>query len=75
MNITTVLIGVVAVLFGLYTTFLRLKRPEKLGKLQAMKERFGANVGNLIHIVAYTVVPLVAGAVFVYFGVLGVALF
>lgn len=75
MNITTVFIGVAAILFGLYTAFLRAKQPEKLGKLQAMKERFGATAGNLIHLVAYTLVPLVAGAVFVFYGLQGVALF
>ena len=34
--------GVVAIGFGSYTSFLRAKKPEKLGKLQAMQKRWGA---------------------------------
>lgn len=75
MNLTTVFIGAAAILFGLYTAFLRAKQPQKLGKLQAMKERFGATAGDLIHLVTYTIVPVAAGAVFVFYGLRGVALF
>ena len=35
MNITTVIIGVAAILFGIYTLYLRIQSPEKLGKLNA----------------------------------------
>jgi hypothetical protein len=75
MNITTVIIGVAAILFGLYTAFLRAKQPGKLGKLEAMKKKFGATAGNLVHLIAYTVLPLVVGAVFIFSGIQGVALF
>ncbi len=75
MNTTTVFIGGAAILFGLYTAFLRAKQPEKLGKLEAMKKQFGAAAGNFVHLIAYTIMPLIVGAVFIFSGFQGVALF
>ena len=56
-------------------TFLRLTRPEKLSKLEPMKQRFGAKAGSMIHAVAYSVLPIVAGVVFMVAGVKGESLF
>ena len=67
--------GVVAIGFGSYTSFLRAKKPEKLGKLQAMQRRWGAKVGSVIHFVAYSVVPLAIGVTMIAAGFSGVSLF
>jgi hypothetical protein len=75
MDITTVLIGAAALAYGVFTIYARFKKPLLLGKLDAMKEKFGNSTGNLIHIIAYTVVPLAAGAVFIYSGLAGHAIF
>lgn len=75
MNIITVIIGVGAIVFALYTGFLRARQPAKLGKLQAMKKQLGVTAGTLVHLIAYTILPLVAGAIFVFSGIQGVALF
>jgi hypothetical protein len=40
------LLGVAAVLFGLYTAYLRATTPEKLGKLDAMKKQWGERGGT-----------------------------
>jgi hypothetical protein len=57
--------GAFAVIFGCYTLILRLTgKTEKLGKLEPMKERFGENPGNAIHFTAYTLLPIIAGAIF-----------
>jgi hypothetical protein len=55
------LLGVAAVGFGLYTLYLRSTAPEKLGKLEAMKEQWGEQNGALVHLAAYTVVPILVG--------------
>lgn len=75
MNTTTIIIGTAVFLFGLYTTVLRTLRPQKLGKLAALQELFGDKTGNLVHLLIYSVLPLVAGAIFLFAGTRGVSLF
>lgn len=75
MNPVTVLLGALALVFGLYTLVARVKTPEKLGKLEAMKKQWGPSAGNAVHLVAYTIVPIIVGLVFIITGFRGVALF
>lgn len=75
MNTTTIVIGTAVFMFGLYTTVLRYLRPHKLGKLAALQELFGEKNGNLIHLLSYSVLPLVAGAIFLFAGLRGISLF
>jgi len=60
------LIGVFALGVGLATLVLRFVNPSKLRKLQAMKQYFGDQKGTLIHVTAYTVMPLLFGAFLVW---------
>ncbi len=75
MHITTVAIGVGALLFGLSTFILRLTSPEKLGKLQPMQERFGEGAGAAIHGIAYIIAPLSFGIFILILGLQGRSLF
>ena len=75
MNYTTLAIGLFALLFGVCTLFVRIKRPEKFGKLNAMKEKYGEKTGIAIHTISYTVIPIIAGIVFIVVGLKGVAVF
>ena len=75
MDITTVLIGAAALGYGIFTIYARLKKPSLLSKLEPMKEKFGNSTGNFIHIIAYTLVPIVAGFVFVNSGLAGHSIF
>lgn len=75
MNTTTLVIGTAVFMFGLYTTILRFLRPEKLGKLDALKELFGEKTGDRIHLAVYAVLPLVAGGIFLFAGSRGISLF
>jgi hypothetical protein len=75
MDPVTLGVGVVAVGFGSYTSFLRARNPEKLGKLQAMQEKWGKRTGSAIHIAAYSVVPLAFGVTMIAAGLGGVSLF
>jgi len=75
MNYTTLTIGLFAFLFGICTLFLRMKNPEKLGKLNAMKEKYGDKTGVTIHTISYTVVPIIVGIVFIVIGLKGRAIF
>ena len=57
MNPITMGLGIMAVLYGLYTFYVRASKPEKFGKLAAMQEKFGKKAGYTIHLVAYSIAP------------------
>ena len=75
MNPATVGIGVAAIGYGLFTLVARAKKPEMFRKLQPMKERWGPRAGLAIHIVGYTVAPIVFGVMSVVSGLAGKSLF
>ncbi len=56
--------GAGAVLFGLVTLVVRIAAPDSklLSKVEPLKERWGPRAGLALHVVAYTVVPLVVGS-------------
>ena len=64
-----------AALYGFYTLIVRFKTPEKFCKLTAMKEKFGDKGGIVFHTIAYSIVPIIVGIVFIYSGALGVSVF
>lgn len=75
MNTITMVVGAAAFSFGLYNIIMRRTGPQKLTRLQAMKDLFGERTGDIVHLLAYAVTPLVAGAVFLFAGSRGVSLF
>jgi len=67
-------LGILMIGFGGYTAYSRVKAPHKLGKLQAMKDKFGSSTGAFIHTIAYTLIPIVAGGVFTWSGYKGISI-
>lgn len=59
------LLGVLALGFGLYTMYVRATSPNKLGKLDAMKKQWGEQAGTIVHVVGYTVLPIIVGLVLI----------
>lgn len=58
------IIGILALLYGLYTIYLRVRKDSKAwGKLEKMKEIYGEKAGTAIHIISYTIVPIAVGIV------------
>ena len=55
------IVGVLAIVYGLYSYYQRKTAPENIAKLQEMIERNGEKMGNSIHLVGYTIMPIVAG--------------
>lgn len=74
MNWITFGVGVLSGLYGIYTIYMRFHSPDKFGKLEAMQQSYGQGVGTLIHIVSYTVMPLIFGALMIAAGLRGVSL-
>ena len=75
MNPVTVLLGVAAVGYGAYTAWARQAKPEQFAKLEAMKETWGETGGNAVHVVGYTVVPILTGLWLVISGFQGGSIF
>ncbi len=55
------ILGVLAIVYGLYYLVQRKVAPENLQKLQSLIERNGEKMGNSIHLFGYTILPIVAG--------------
>ena len=75
MNTVTIAIGVVALLFGIFTMFGRVRRPEQYTKLKAMQDKLGDKPGYTVHLIAYSVAPMIFGVVMILAGIRGVAFF
>lgn len=75
MDVTTTLIGTVAIAFGIFTIYARSKWPSLLGKLEAMKAHFSSSAGNYVHAIAYAIAPIIIGIIFIISGLAGHALF
>lgn len=59
-NINLIL-GVLAIAYGVYSFVQRKRAPEKIEKLQIMIERNGEKMGHSIHLFGYTILPIIAG--------------
>jgi hypothetical protein len=75
MNPLTVGVGAAAIAYGLFTLVARVKRPEMFRKLEPMKQRWGPRAGLAIHVVGYTIIPIVFGVITVVSGLAGKSLF
>lgn len=70
------IIGILALLYGLYTIYLRVRKDSKAwGKLDRMKEVYGEKAGSAIHIISYTVVPIAIGIIGIAAYCLGIKVF
>ena len=70
------IIGILALLYGLYTIYLRVRKDSKTwGKLEKMKEVYGEKAGTVIHIISYTIVPIAVGIVGIVSYCLGIKVF
>ncbi|MDH3388996.1 MAG: hypothetical protein OEN02_13945 [Gammaproteobacteria bacterium] len=67
MNISiNLILGVLAIAYGLYCFVQRKIAPEKIEKLQTMIERNGEKMGHSIHLFGYTILPIVTGLLLLY---------
>jgi membrane protein DedA with SNARE-associated domain len=54
-------LGLLAIGYGLHSYYQRKVAPENIEKLQSMIERNGEKMANSIHLIGYTIMPIVAG--------------
>jgi hypothetical protein len=74
MNIITLVLGIFCFVYGIFSIILRIKSPEKFGKLEAMKKKFGDKSGMVIYIIFYSILPILAGIVLIVCGMLGISI-
>jgi hypothetical protein len=68
MDYTSLSFGLVAVLLGLYTGYLRLTdKLQDSEKLKQMKIRFGESTGNILHLLFYTILPISGGITITFY--------
>jgi hypothetical protein len=68
MDYTSLAFGLFALIFGLYTGYLRLtKKIQDSEKLKQMKLRFGDSTGNILHLIFYTMLPIAGGAIITFY--------
>jgi len=60
------IIGVLAIVYGLYSFMQRKVAPQNIAKLQVMIERNGEKMGHSIHLFGYTILPIVAGLLLLF---------
>jgi Ni/Fe-hydrogenase subunit HybB-like protein len=65
-----IIIGILCIGYGIYVAIVRVKSPEKLGKYEAMKAKFGDIAGKILHIIFYTIVPMGFGTILIIRGLL-----
>ena len=58
------IIGLLAIAYGIYSYVQRKTAPDKIEKLQVMIERNGEKMGHSIHLFGYTIMPIAAGLLF-----------
>ena len=75
MNWTTMAIGLAMIAFGIVTAVLREVRPQVFWKLEPMKKFWGPRAGYWIHVLGYSIVPIVAGLMVVFSGARGFSIF
>ena len=75
MNIPTIVIGLAALLFGVYIIYVRSTDPGKLAKLKAMQDNLGDKRGSLTHLLFYSIFPIIVGIILLLTGLLGVSVF
>lgn len=72
----TLIFGILLLVFGLFTIYLRVFKESKgLGKLDRMKQVYGDKIGTLMHVISYTIVPILLGVAGIIAYFLGVEIF
>ncbi len=61
MNYFKLILGILALTYGIFTIIQRKRKPESFSKLQPMKEKFGDKAGFALHFTGYSLIPIILG--------------
>ena len=68
-------IGALALGYGILSLYTRIRSPERLSKLASMKRVYGNKAGEIVHAILYTIIPVVFGLILLISGILNVRVF
>lgn len=68
-------IGALAIGYGIFTLYTRIRSPERLSKLASMKRVYGNKAGEIVHVIFYTIIPIVFGLILLISGILNANVF
>ena len=74
-DIPSLIAGLACVVYGIYTGFARAGNPSAFAKLEPMKRQYGETHGYRLHVIGYTVLPIVLGIGVILRGLAGKNLF
>ena len=74
-NWIEIAVGLLALGYGVYSLYVRITDPERIGKLASMKRVYGAKAGSAIHLAMYSIIPIAFGLVLIASGFLGINIF
>ena len=75
MDVLTAVVGVVLVIVGGGFTVARSRTPDRLRKFTNMRKAFGERAGTLIHVISYSIIPVILGLVLIVLAARGYSLF
>ena len=61
MDWLSIILGILATGYGIYTLINRSKPSYNSHRMNSLKNLFGENAGDKVHLFAYTVIPIVIG--------------
>lgn len=64
-NWIEIIIGVAAIIYSIVSIYFRIKSPTIFKKMEPMKRVYGTKLGEVIHIILYTLIPLIVGIIFI----------
>ncbi|MCP4132338.1 MAG: hypothetical protein GY754_15305 [bacterium] len=67
--------GIFALCYGFYTVILRIANPGSFDKLESMQKTWGRIGGQMVHILSYSVAPIITGLTFIYLSLSGALVF
>lgn len=74
MDFLTIILGLLVIAYGAYGFYARARKTEQLGKLEAMKARWGNRGGLILHTVSYSIMPILIGSALVFAGLNGISI-
>ena len=75
MNLMLIAVGLVVAGFGAWSFVVRFSSPLVFGRLEAMQQKLGSAAGTVLHLVAFTLLPIALGLFCIDAGIRGSSLF
>ena len=57
-----IIFGVLAIGYGIFTLIQRKRKPQSFAKLEAMQQFYGKKAGYIVHVIFYSIIPILVGA-------------